>query len=98
MKFSSCNAINDPQIRPGVLPEGRSGGSRGCPPSCSPRSSRGDRPEVPQANQVVGGYREGEHPADPVAAPKARLATQPDRLQPAEHLLDALAEALAPPV
>src|SRR5438094_9700572 len=45
--------------------------------------------------EVVGGHREGEHPADAFASPESRLATQPHGLQPPEHFLDALAEPLA---
>src|SRR5215468_11896596 len=68
------------------------------PAAILPASSCGYRPEVPQANQVVGRHSEGKHPPDTRAAPKACLAAQPDRLQPAEHFLDALAESLADPV
>src|SRR5215510_6520253 len=58
-------------------------------PSC------GERAEVPQSHQIVDRHGEGKHPADAVAAAMLRLAQQADRLKPAEHFLDPLAEPLA---
>src|SRR5206468_12572801 len=45
--------------------------------------------------QVVGGRGEGEHPAHPGGAAMTGLAQPGDGLDPAEHLLDALANAPA---
>ena len=46
------------------------------------------------SDDIVGGHREGEHPADARDAAMARLAQRRDRLDPAEGFLDALADAL----
>ena len=51
--------------------------------------------EFGQADQVVGGGGEGEHPADPGDTAMAGLAQARRALDPAEHLLDALAKAQA---
>src|SRR5215510_14360540 len=51
--------------------------------------------QVADADQVVRRQAEDEHPADPGAAPVARLAQQPHGLEPAEDLFDALAGPLA---
>ena len=51
--------------------------------------------QLGQAHQVAGGGRQGEHPADPGQAAVPRLAQAAGGLDPAERLLDALAQALA---
>src|SRR5690348_13081145 len=53
------------------------------------------RREVSDPNQVVRGQRKRKHPVDTAGAPVPRLAHEPDRLQPAENLLHALAPLLA---
>src|SRR3990172_705715 len=53
------------------------------------------RTEGAHADQVVDRRREDEDPVDFRLAPVAGLAQQPDRLQPAEDLLDPLAHPLA---
>ena len=55
-------------------------------------SWRRSRPgQIPDPHQVVHGQGEGEHPSDPAHAAMAHLATQPDRLGPAEDLFHPLA-------
>src|SRR5437773_12399136 len=51
--------------------------------------------EVSDAHQVVGGEGKRKHPVHAAGAPVPRLAHQPDRLEPAEDLLHALAPLLA---
>src|SRR5438445_10841191 len=51
--------------------------------------------EISDPNQVVRGEGEREHPVHAAGAPVPRLAHQPDRLEPAEDLLHALAPTLA---
>jgi hypothetical protein len=46
-------------------------------------------------HQIIGGGREGEGPSDTVAIADLRLVPPGDRLDPPEHLLDTLADALA---
>src|SRR5215207_9506266 len=53
------------------------------------------RDQLRQPHQIVGGSRERERPSDAVAAAKPGLLLPGDRLDPAERLLDALADALA---
>src|SRR6188474_456404 len=60
-----------------------------------PWPSPGLRDELRQPHQIVGGSREGEGPADAVAASEPGLSLPADRLDPAERLLDALPDALA---
>src|SRR6266852_3576969 len=59
-----------------------------------PRSSR-RLGEVAEADQVVDRQAEDEHPVHASPAAMARLAQQPDGLEPAEDLFDALAFPLA---
>src|SRR2546422_8959883 len=54
--------------------------------------------QIADADQVVDRQPEDEHPADPRPAAVAHLAQQPDGLEPAEDLFDALAFPLAHPV
>src|SRR5262245_23412976 len=82
-------------ISPEMLPAVRVGALLPTPGVLVELASCGDRAEVPQAHQIVDRHGEGEHPADAVAAAMPRLAKQPDRLEPSEHFLDPLAEALA---
>ena len=51
--------------------------------------------QLRQPHQIVGGGSEGEGPSDAVAAAEPGLLLPGDRLDPAERLLDALADALA---
>ena len=51
--------------------------------------------QLRETHQVVGGSDEGEHPADPSSATMTGLAKTAHCLHPAEHLLDALANAQA---
>src|SRR5436190_22647973 len=60
----------------------------------APRSCRW-RGEVTDANEVVGGEGEGEHPVHAADPGMPRLTHQSDRLEPAEDLLHALAPLLA---
>jgi hypothetical protein len=55
----------------------------------------GVRDELPQSNQIVGGGSEGEGPPDAAATAELRLLLPGHRLDPAECLFDALADALA---
>src|SRR5262245_19772809 len=59
-----------------------------------PAGSCGQRREIAQADQVVDGQGEGEHPVHPPRAPAPSLAQPADRLEPAEDLLHALASPL----
>src|SRR6266852_8995792 len=68
------------------------GGPQGSAPG--PRSSR-RLGEVAEADQVVDRQAEDEHPVHASPAAMARLAQQPDGLEPAEDLFDALAFPLA---
>jgi uncharacterized membrane protein len=54
-------------------------------------------PELRQPHQIVGGGSEGKGPPDEVAATELRLPLAGNRLDPAERLFDALADALAKP-
>lgn len=56
------------------------------------------REQLRQPDEVIGGGCKGEGEAHPVAAPKPRLLLPRDRLDPAEALLDLLADAQAEPV
>src|SRR5713226_6615269 len=47
--------------------------------------------QVPNADQIVGGHPEDEHPLDPLQAAMAQLPEPADGLQPAEDLFHALA-------
>src|SRR5262249_41232910 len=58
-------------------------------------ASSGVHRKVADSDQVVYSEREGKHPIDARCSPVACLPHQPDRLEPAEDLLDALAPALA---
>src|SRR5919106_2876927 len=60
-----------------------------------PWPSAGLREELRQPHQIVSGGSEGEGPSDAVAAAELRLPLPGDGLDPAERLLDALADALA---
>src|SRR6185437_10650058 len=51
--------------------------------------------QLRETHQVVGGSDEGEHPADPSGAAMTGFAQAADRLDPAEHLLNALADTHA---
>src|SRR6267143_5695813 len=53
-------------------------------------SSRG-LGQIPDADQVIDRQAEDEHPVHPCPAAVPCLAQQPDRLEPAEDLFDALA-------
>src|SRR5258708_39046821 len=55
------------------------------------RTSRRTRQEIAHSQDVVGRESEHEHPAHSGAPPVSCLPHQPDGLQPAEDLLDALA-------
>ena len=50
--------------------------------------------ELRQSNQIVGGGSEGEGPPDATATAELRLLLPGHRLDPAERLFDALADAL----
>ena len=50
--------------------------------------------ELRQSNQIVGGGSEGEGPPDATATAELRLLLPGHRLEPAERLFDALADAL----
>src|SRR6202158_583027 len=52
------------------------------------------RDELRQSNQIVGGGSEGEGPPDAAATAELRLLLPGHRLDPAERLFDALADAL----
>jgi hypothetical protein len=52
------------------------------------------RDELRQSNQIVGGGSEGEGPPDATATAELRLLLPGHRLDPAERLFDALADAL----
>ena len=52
------------------------------------RRSRRPRQQRPQADQVICRGGEGHDPVDPVTAAVSQLAEAPDRLHPAEDLLD----------
>src|ERR1700722_3564339 len=52
------------------------------------------RYELRQSNQIVGGGSEGEGPPDAAATTELRLLLPGHRLDPAERLFDALADAL----
>src|SRR5262249_1253123 len=54
------------------------------------RSSRG-RSQVPDADQVVNGQAEDEHPAHAAGPAVSSLAQEPDGFEPAQDFLDALA-------
>src|SRR5690606_11715108 len=60
-----------------------------------PWPSAGLHHELGQPHEIVGGGREGEGPSDTVATAELRLVLPSDRLDPAERLLDTLADALA---
>src|SRR5262245_57176855 len=51
--------------------------------------------QLGQPHQIVGGSREDKGPCDAITAAEASLLLPADRLDPAECLLDALADALA---
>src|SRR3954467_490080 len=59
--------------------------------ACLRRTSQ----KLGDTHQVVGGRGEGEHPAHPGGASMTGLAQSCDGLDPAEHFLDALANAHA---
>ena len=52
------------------------------------------RDELQQSNQIVGGGSEGEGPPDATATAELRLLLPGHRLDPAERLFNALADAL----
>src|SRR3984957_1587089 len=52
------------------------------------------RDELRQSNQIVGGGSEGEGPPDAAATAELRLLLPGHRLDPAERLFDAFADAL----
>ena len=52
------------------------------------------RDELRQSNQIVGGGSESEGPPDATATAELRLLLPGHRLDPAERLFDALADAL----
>ena len=54
------------------------------------QSGRGSD-QIAYPDQIVGGQREGEHPADPSQTTVASLAQAADRLDPAEDLLNPFA-------
>src|SRR5262245_3294600 len=58
-------------------------------------SSSGDPRQVPDADKVVHGQGEREHPAHAAQASVAHLPTQPHGLGPSEDLFHALALLLA---
>src|SRR4051812_34008111 len=58
-------------------------------------TSRRRAQQLRQPDQIVGCRREGELPADPGLAAVAGAAQQGDLLDPAERLLDPLADPLA---
>lgn len=66
-----------------------------CPLRPSPSCCR---EQLRQPDQIIGGGCEGERESDPAVASKLRLVPPGDRLDPAEALLNALADALAEPV
>jgi hypothetical protein len=55
----------------------------------------GLRYQLRQPHQIVGGGSEGKSPSDAIMATEPGLVLPDDRLNPAECLLDALADALA---
>src|SRR6185436_6721865 len=61
----------------------------------APRPSPGPVEQLRQSDEIVGGCGEGKSEADPGGAPEPGLALAGDRLDPAEGLLDAFADALA---
>src|SRR5271166_3544799 len=58
------------------------------------QSGRGSD-QIAYPDQIIGGQREGEHPADPSQTTVASLAQAADSLDPAEDLLDPFAFLLA---
>src|SRR5262249_10275212 len=80
--------------------EGRGRAPLGAAPRCTDRvpallrSSRG-LCQVPDTDQVVDGQAEDEHPAHAAWPAVSSLAQEPDRFEPAQDLLDALAFPLA---
>src|SRR5688572_4240750 len=56
--------------------------------------SSGLRDQLGQPHQIVGGGSEGKSPGDAITATEAGLLLTGDRLDPAECLLDALADTL----
>src|ERR687896_1102004 len=79
----------DPTGRPRRSASGRRAGR----PSAPSRGGSGQEPSQP--HQIVSGGREGEGEVDPRQPAKAGLLQAGDRLDPAERLLDPLADALA---
>src|SRR5450755_2302695 len=63
--------------------------------SRAPWPSAGLRYQLGESHQIVGGGSEGKSPSDAITATEPGLLLPGDRLDPAECLLDALADALA---
>jgi hypothetical protein len=63
--------------------------------SRAPWPSAGLRYQLGQPDQIVGGGSEGKSPSDTITATEPGLLLPGDRFDPAECLLDALANALA---
>src|SRR5215468_7568563 len=76
--------------------EGRGTAPLGAAPRCTEEvpallRSSGGRSQVPDADQVVDGQAEDEHPAHAAGPAVSGLAQEPDGFEPAQDFLDALA-------
>lgn len=55
----------------------------------------GSQPEIPHPNQIIGSNGQGEVPRDLLGASVSCSSQNPDGLDPAEYLLDALPDLAA---